>query len=72
MPPKKYSKTKEKIKYPKYFKIFGRKYSWFFCEWIEELFPHKNKTKCLASDWYVPFDKYLTIDKDDFLIGDHR
>jgi nitrous oxide reductase len=40
----------------------------FVKEWVEELFPHKNNTKCLDSDWHMPFDKYLSKDQIDFFL----
>jgi hypothetical protein len=37
-------------------------------EWMEELFPQKNKTTCLDSDWLILFSDYRTEDQEEFII----
>jgi len=39
-------------------------------EWIEKLFPGKNVTPCLKSDWYVPFERFTAKDREGFLRGE--
>lgn len=38
--------------------------------WIEDLFPQKNKTACLTSDWRIPFGDYPKQDQEEFLLGE--
>ena len=37
-------------------------------EWMEELFPQKNKTVCLDSDWLILFSDYRTEDQEEFIL----
>ena len=37
-------------------------------EWMEELFPQKNKTVCLNSDWLILFSDYRTEDQEEFIL----
>lgn len=39
-------------------------------KWIEDLFPQKNKTACLDSDWRIPFGDYLRQDQEEFILGE--
>jgi hypothetical protein len=38
-------------------------------QWVNELFPTKNKTVVLYSDWFVKFSDYCEADQLEFFLG---